>query len=485
MQTENKVLSLHIKKLKGLEGLDISFTDKNITAIMGENGCGKSTILHALACLYKGEDPNSETNYFTRFFKRINRSGWTGSYMTADFQINDSRKTVVYEKAEDRWKPRLEKRPKRNTYYIGIDSCVPSVEKESKSKTSFSMLAGLPINNKENIQADASYILGRSYDDYVQTTCGKKGYRKVNIHDGTQYTSLSMGAGEQRIFYILERLYSVPDYSLILIDELDLTMHTLALKKLVERMVTIADQKHLQIIFTTHREDVASYPNINIRHIWKPANQNKSLCLDHTTPMCMYRLNGAIDKPFEVYVEDDLAEAIVNSVLRDYDILDYVKIIKFGDACNAFSVAAGLQIQNQLTEDQLILIDGDIYRTDEEKMKIMKKRFSGNENGKDEIRARARSHIKQFNLPVGEHPEHYIWTMLKEKEGKFAEFANRIPHNNNDQHHYIYDIYELQGEARPIFLKQLIEVVKSDAHWNEYISEVTLWAKRCKERTGE
>ena len=46
-----KITSLHIDKLKGLENLDISFEDKNVTAIFGANGCGKSTILHALACI--------------------------------------------------------------------------------------------------------------------------------------------------------------------------------------------------------------------------------------------------------------------------------------------------------------------------------------------------------------------------------------------------------------------------------------------------
>lgn len=43
-------------QLKGLHNVEISFTDKPITAIFGVNGCGKSTILHALACLYR---PNS------------------------------------------------------------------------------------------------------------------------------------------------------------------------------------------------------------------------------------------------------------------------------------------------------------------------------------------------------------------------------------------------------------------------------------------
>ncbi len=73
-----RINSLEIEKLKGLAGLEITFEDKNVTAIFGENGCGKSTILHAIACFYRSESGNGDTNYFTRFFKRVGGSAWNG-----------------------------------------------------------------------------------------------------------------------------------------------------------------------------------------------------------------------------------------------------------------------------------------------------------------------------------------------------------------------------------------------------------------------
>ena len=50
-QTLNRVKFSH---LKGINNLGIDFSGKQLTAILGVNGCGKSTILHALACLYRG-----------------------------------------------------------------------------------------------------------------------------------------------------------------------------------------------------------------------------------------------------------------------------------------------------------------------------------------------------------------------------------------------------------------------------------------------
>ena len=59
IKPRNKIRRLQIEKLKGLKKLDILF-EKNLTAIMGVNGVGKSTVLHALACMFspdeKGED---------------------------------------------------------------------------------------------------------------------------------------------------------------------------------------------------------------------------------------------------------------------------------------------------------------------------------------------------------------------------------------------------------------------------------------------
>ena len=52
---------------------------------------------------------------------------------------------------------------------------------------------------------------------------------------------------------------------------------------------------------------------------------------------------------------------------------------------------------------------------------MMKKRYAGNEAGKDQIRQEALQRIKDFKLPDGEQPEHFLWTMLKTKQGKLAE----------------------------------------------------------------
>ena len=52
MANKVRIESVHFDQLKCLKDATIEF-DKPLTAIMGVNGCGKTTVLHALACVFK------------------------------------------------------------------------------------------------------------------------------------------------------------------------------------------------------------------------------------------------------------------------------------------------------------------------------------------------------------------------------------------------------------------------------------------------
>ena len=151
----NKV---HFYKLKGLNGLNISFGNKRVTVLFGVNGCGKSTILHALACLYRPCTDLGEQNYFTRFFKRENKVTWADSNLVADFTIDGKDKSIKYKKGE-RWTPRMNKRPQRDVVYIGIDSCVPDIEQASLTISNYNMGSEESLSLEAKIISSASKII--------------------------------------------------------------------------------------------------------------------------------------------------------------------------------------------------------------------------------------------------------------------------------------------------------------------------------------
>lgn len=471
-QTIDRVIFHH---LKHLNDLDIDFIGHEVTGIFGVNGCGKSTILHAIACFYRSNGHNGETNYFTRFFKTVNNEAWPNSRMTVFLTEDGRERTIHYEKRADRWTPRMAYKPVRNTYYIGIDTCVPAIEKEPLTRTSFKMTAIGRVPNQSEVLCAFSNIMGRSYDSAVYEAFLSKKYSRVSLQNQASYSSLSMGAGEQRLMEILTMLYQLPENALLLIDELDLTLHTSALNRLVNIMVRRSQQKKLQIIFTSHREELARREDINVRHIWTPANTDKTFCIEHTTAECISRLTGEMEKEYEVYVEDELAACIVKDILKDRNILHATNVVKYGVALNAFTIAAGWAQQKEDTSNRIILTDGDVHKTDNERTKIIESRIKGSDPAMQSLRDAALQNIKQFNLPEGEQPEHFVWTILKTKQGRLADLANRIDQLPDNKHGYLSAVAKLYGEDMNIFYRDVVAVVKSDSGWKEYVKPLTDW----------
>ena len=75
-------------KLKNLENLEISFENNHITGIFGTNGSGKSTVLHALACLYQPVTDSVRKNFkFPNFFIPTTLDLWNGSQFTIEYEM--------------------------------------------------------------------------------------------------------------------------------------------------------------------------------------------------------------------------------------------------------------------------------------------------------------------------------------------------------------------------------------------------------------
>lgn len=132
-------------------------------------------------------------------------------------------------------------------------------------------------------------------------------------------------------------------------------------------------------------------------------------------------------------------------------------------------------MQGQIDNKKLILLDGDVYTTDAEKIKQIKKKIGGTEVGKDAIRTHALTIIKQLHLPVGEQPEHFLWTILKTTLGDLADLANMVNLSPNDKHHYLYDIYQMQGEDMGTYCRNVVKAIKGDAAWDGYVKDITDW----------
>ena len=484
-----KLMSVFFKNLKGLKDAQFVF-EKPLTAIMGVNGSGKTTVIHALACAYQPpEGGKGENHRFSDFFVPNTDALWQGSeFYVVNEKIERDRTTILpsrkYGKAFDRWSPRYGDRPKRNIYYIGIDSCLPEIEKSNTQNRIIYSSRRKEDRLSQKVIRDAAAILNKNYRSLMENTFQNKHFNGVELDSGLKYSSLSMGTGEQRTIKILEKILNAEPYSLILIDEIDLLLHVSSLKRLIRRLDEIARDKHLQIVFTTHAlemVDLTQYVGIqyisNISLSEEQETLEKTVVYNTINSDLVYSLTGSCERPLKLYVEDELAKAIVKKVLRTLNISGKADVIKYGAMENAFTVAAAKVLEGQDCTNTLILLDGEKYHTLDEKLVPIQKRFSGTESDIEEKWNQAASMISMFNLPNDTAPEKFFHDLVLENGDAANELVVAAAEIQavHDTHEWLYNIQTKLNDTESNVVRDIIDMASNSAKWNDYIRPVVEW----------
>lgn len=484
--TQQELHLIKIHNLKNLVDLEMSFTGSPVTAILGPNGNGKSTVLHALACAFKPVS-NGENYKFSSFFLPNTDAMWRGSRLEVIHSYREEttvRKyvTTEYTKTSDRWTPKYVRRPSRDIYYIGIDKCVPLIESENKATRINYSTENIGEQVVLDILEKASSVLNRKYSAFnIHTASGKK---FIGVEsNGLRYSALSMSAGEQKIFYILEKVFKAQKNSLILIDEIDLLLHDGAMKRLIEVVHTRSLEKNLQIVATTHRESILDQDHlVNVRHI--VVKSGKALCFNETKPDAINRLTGIQPRPIEVFVEDDLGAAIIKKLAGQLKGAKYVSVQRYGAAINCFTTVGGLLLGGDSCEHSLFVIDGDVYRTEGEKQDRINKILTGDDQQSVNYRESALQKIAQFVIPEGFNPERYLHSIIvamnitdNDEYEEIIECAKEIQAVNDD-HKYIQELIDRLGWARDTGLAKVVDLVATSDQWGVYVADVKEWMRQ-------
>lgn len=482
--TQQRLIKLEIEQLKILKDVTISFVDYPLTAILGPNGSGKSTILHALACAFEPNTSQGDRYKFSSFFLPSTDGLWEGSKMIMTYSYRDGKSMHnnsirEYSKASDRWAPRYAKRPKRDLTYIGIDKCVPMIELEKRQARINYETTQVTESVVLSILDEASFILDKKYTAFNLHNAQGREFIGVGL-EGVQYSALSMSAGEQKVFYVLEKVFKAPKYSLILLDELDLLLHEKSLKRLVSVVMDKARRNHLQVVFSTHRESLVDFDGeVNIRHL--VTSPQKTYCFEQTKPDAIERLTGKQPKPIEIFVEDELALAIVRVILGKLKANKWVSVGKFGAAMNSFTMAGGLLLRGEDCRNICFVLDGDCYCSEKEITKNIQSVVTGHGENIDEIRKAAKELFLSFGLPEGQQPERYFHASLCQQPATENEAHNEIVEAAQevgvvaDNHHYLSKIFTRLGLDKQVGLTRVAEIFSNSDDWEGFVKPVMNW----------
>lgn len=485
-----KIFKVEFTKLKRLMDLTIEFPEKGVVALMGENGIGKSTVLHALACLYRPHEHLQVKKFdvgswWTDWFVPHTGNYWRGSSLRVHF--SDSPDGVIYCKDEDRWQPRKSNRRERYNRFIGLQSCLPHIEVESQ-KTRFEFVVSdldLSAKKQQDMVDAASLILNRRYKTIKRGSKGT-GLRRFLVATVVQgkppaessYTSHYMGAGEYKVLKLIQEVLSAPDGGLLIIEEVEVSIHEAALRRLVTWLIEQADKKNLQIVLSTHWPRIVEFTKeLSIRTLH--ATLEKVVCINGFRPMSLHRMSGneADMRVINIWVEDPLAKGIVQQVCMELGILPNVIISPFGAIDNAFSVGAVLELEGRDINKNLVVTDGDRYPTENDKKTQIQRALSGTGEALMKAQQDAMRWFVQFEplMPDGHRvkPERF----LLEAARRAADAGQVNPWINNfldfvDQNMFpdpdksiIFNLHKHFGLSIEHIERFLIEAATKDAAW--------------------
>lgn len=353
---------LEIHGIRGWTGQRVDFQFP-IVALVGENGSGKSTVLQAAAAAHKS--PIKKADMFaSEFFPNTPFEQISQATIRFSFREGQQSQTKTVRKPSGRWRGNPD-RPERRVEYVDLSRIQPvsarsGYSKLLKSGVTEDMHTPFDIHRLDRL----SQIMGRKYSgagiSLTNIDIGRFQPRAVPVVTlgANRYSGFHQGAGEIAAAELLAADYH--KYGLVVIDEVETSLHPRAQRRLIRDLAQMAREKELQIILTTHSAYILAELPPEGRIYLMEGIGGKTVVTGVSPEFAMTRMDEEQYPECDVYVEDSRAAAFVSEAIIavDRDIMSRTRIIPYGTASvgNALGLMAD---QRRFPRPSVVFLDGD------------------------------------------------------------------------------------------------------------------------------
>lgn len=314
------VRAVKIDGLRGFVDCKVEFSFP-IVAVVGENGAGKTTLLKTLACAYEQKGPGAASFMPGRFFINTTWDSVTGVRLEYVVKHGSEERAFTIRKPTSRWRG-LHGRPTRPVFLLDISRTIPAdalvgyaqLTKRKVAEAGSEILA-------DQFRDRLSYILGRDYLEARFALPEPDQSKRVGVLRQTfgSYSKFHQGAGEYSALDLLGAIQSIPDNSLLLIDELEASLHPKAQRRLVESLAWLCRTKNLQLVVTTHSPYVLEALPSEARVLLVREPGGIRPVYGASPEFCLSAIDDRDHPELTVFVEDRESGALVREIVARYD----------------------------------------------------------------------------------------------------------------------------------------------------------------------
>lgn len=399
-----------INGLRGWKGQAVQFKFP-VVAIVGENGAGKSTVLKVAAAAY---DKSNETGYYpSDFFLDTHWDILSGISLGYQIKTGEHTQTFGIRKRTKRWSfP--DKRYKRGIYWFDVARTLPLDATAGYAKVA-RLAAGENSTEplSEEFRGHLSHILGRKYQNARFAAPDVSEKRTVGLlqREFGEISQFHQGAGEDTSLDLMRALQEVPKNSLVIIDEVEASLHPRAQRRLINFLLQLSRLRRIQIIVSTHSPYVLEELPPEARVLLLPTTEGPSVLYGASPEFALTKLDEIVHPEAFLYVEDRSGEVWLREIIARHTdgatILSRIKISPVGPA-NVVKMMGQLAYDKKLPQAGLGILDGDQPES-----------------------------VGCVTMPGADAPERVVFSQLREKN--WGQLHERFGIGAGDLHTYLED----------------------------------------------
>jgi predicted ATPase len=355
--------SLRISGLRGWTGQQFKL-GYPIMAVVGENGSGKSTVIQCAAAVYRSTAPKTfykGRGYASDYFPKTYWDKILGAEIGYTIRTGERQFTDTIRRPGTKWRGNMT-RQDRPIVYIDLSRIQPV-----PARTGYWRIAKSPHKELSAQMFDKSrlerfsQIMGRDYDLTKMAITDIDKTREVPVlgYHAKVYSGFHTGAGETMIAELLKA--DMPKYSLVLIDEVETSLHPRAQRRLIRDLAERCRELELQIVLTTHSPFILDeLPHEARAHILE-TSAGRTIVYGVSPEFSMTKMDDVPQYECDIYVEDKRSQILLTEILVAQarpELILSCRVIMCGLA--SVGQALGIMVhQRRFPRPSCVFLDGD------------------------------------------------------------------------------------------------------------------------------